>query len=425
MIAAALVAACPAHAENRIDLIRPDAPERAMRGEHVVGVRTMGFTDPDRPDVVNAPAEGDIPVADRTLTVEVWYPAADGTEPGGTYAALLRDGTTEVELRGFAARGAAPAEGRFPLVIISHGYPGNRFLMSHLGENLASKGYVAVAADHPDSTYDDMGLFASTLVNRPVDQAFLLEAMAGLDDEIGAITDAGATGIVGYSMGGYGALIFGGAGVSDTALTRTEPERYVAPRDMLARNAAGSPEHAELVDERVKAIVAIGPWGRNRDYWDAEGLAKLEKPLLIVAGGQDDVSEYPAIREIFDETTGTDRYLLTFEGANHNAAAPIPAPMEAWEVSESMGRAPFDHYADAVWDNVRMNNVLQHFTTAFFDLHLRDDPEAADYLDVVEDAGDGVWSLDEAGEPTAEHSYWTGFPERTAKGLRLERRGAE
>ena len=62
--------------------------------------------------------------------------------------------------------------GSFPLVLISHGYPGNRFLMSHLGENLASKGYVAVSADHPDSTYDDMGAFSSTLVNRPVDQAF-------------------------------------------------------------------------------------------------------------------------------------------------------------------------------------------------------------------------------------------------------------
>jgi predicted dienelactone hydrolase len=61
-----------------------------------------------------------------------------------------------VTLSGRAARDAAPAEGEFPLVIISHGYPGNRFLLSHLGENLASKGYVTVSIDHPDSTYDDM-----------------------------------------------------------------------------------------------------------------------------------------------------------------------------------------------------------------------------------------------------------------------------
>jgi len=35
-------------------------------------------------------------------------------------------------------------------VIISHGYPGNRFLLSHLAENLASKGFVVAAPDHPD-----------------------------------------------------------------------------------------------------------------------------------------------------------------------------------------------------------------------------------------------------------------------------------
>ena len=62
----------------------------------------------------------------------------------------------------------------FPLVIISHGYPGNRFLMSHIGENLASKGFVTVSIDHKDSTYDDQKAFGSTLYNRPFDQLFVL-----------------------------------------------------------------------------------------------------------------------------------------------------------------------------------------------------------------------------------------------------------
>ncbi|MCK0167916.1 dienelactone hydrolase [Jannaschia sp. S6380] len=419
------VQSAPLAAENRIDLIRPDAPERAALGDYVVGVRTMSFTDPDRLDIVAA-TEDAAPTADREITVEIWYPAADGTAPGGSYTALLRDGTTEVTLTGSAARDADPAQGeRFPLVLLSHGYPGNRFLMSHLGENLASKGYVVVSADHPDSIYSDMGPFPSTLVNRPVDQAFLLDAMAGLDDEIGAITDADRTGVVGYSMGGYGALIFGGAGLSQSAVERREPAHYNAPGDLLARNAAGSAAHADLIDPRLKAIVAIGPWGRNRDFWDADGLARLETPLLLVAGGEDDVSEYPAIREIFEETSGTNRYLLTLEGANHNAAAPIPAPREAWEVSESLGRAPFDHYADAIWDNVRMNNILQHFTTAFFAIHLKGFSDAADYFDLVENAEDGVWSMTESGDPAADHTYWTGFPDRSAKGLRLEQRLAE
>ena len=412
--------ATTAGAQNPIDQIRPDAPELARHGDHAVGVRTMSFVDPNRIDIVNTTADGTPPTYDREIQVEVWYPAQSGTEPGGTYETVLRDGETAVTLTGMAARDAAPAEGSFPLVVISHGYPGNRFLMSHLGENLASKGYVAVSVDHPDSIYSDLGAFGSTLVNRPVDQAFVVESMAELDDEIGAITDVERTGVIGYSMGGYGALIFGGAGVSKEAVMRTEPERYVPPQELLARNAAGSQSHADLIDPRVQAVVAIGPWGRNRDFWNAEGLAGFEKPLLLVAGGEDDVSEYPAIREIFEETTGTTRHLLTFEGANHNAAAPMPAPENAWEVSETLGWAPFEHYADAVWDNVRMNNILQHFTTAFMDLHLKDDETRADYLDLVEVAEDGVWSMSEEGTPQDDHTYWSGFPERTAKSLRFE-----
>ncbi len=414
------LAATPLAAENRIDQIRPDAPELAALGAFPVGVETMTFTDPDRVDVLAA-TDDSAPTAPRALTVEIWYPAAPGTASGGSYTALLRDGVTEVELQGQAARGADPADGSFPLVLISHGYPGNRFLMSHLGENLASKGYVTVSIDHPDSTYDDQGPFPSTLVNRPVDQAFIVDAMAALDGPIGAIVDDDAVGVVGYSMGGYGALIFGGGGLSQSAIDRREPAAFNAPGDLLARHLAGSEAHAALQDDRVQALVAIGPWGRNRDFWDADGLAGIETPLMIVAGGVDDVSSYPAMRSIFEETTGTDRLLLTFENANHNAAAPMPAPAESYAVSEPLGWAPFEHYADPVWDNVRMNNILAHFVTAFLDQHLKGEAAKADFLDLVPNASDGVWEVDDSGTEGPGHTYWKGFPNRSAAGLRLER----
>ena len=74
-----------------------------------------------------------------------------------------------------------PAAGPYPLLIISHGYPGNRFLLSHLAENLASKGYVVASIDHTDSTYSDQAAFGSTLLNRPLDQLFVLNEMARLN----------------------------------------------------------------------------------------------------------------------------------------------------------------------------------------------------------------------------------------------------
>lgn len=412
----ALVAASPVLAqENPITLVRPDAPELAAFGGMPTGVRTMTFTRPDVVDVVNSTDDA-MARADREITVEVFYPAAPDTEPGGTYTAFLRDGETEVTLTGRAARDAAPAEGSYPLVLISHGYPGNRFLMAHLAENLASKGYVAASIDHPDSTYSDMGAFGSTLYNRPQDQSFVLDTMASLDGEIGAIVDAERTGLVGYSMGGYGALIFSGAGIEDG----DRPERYTAPGDLLSELAVGGERLAEIQDDRLAAVVAIGPWGRNRDFWSGDGLSRIDVPLMIVAGGVDDVSEYDAIRKIFEETTGTTRHLLTFDSANHNAAAPMPAPAEAWA-----DPSIYAHYADAVWDNVRMNNILQHFVTAFMDLNLKGDDAKSAYLDLTERAEDGVWAVAEDGTEEPQHTYWEGFPERTAKGLRFETRAPE
>ena len=414
------ILATPTFAENRIDTIRPDAPALAAYGEHAVGVRQFELTNPNQIDIVNTTPEN-APAYDRPLTVEVWYPAAKGTKAGGTYEGVnLRAASIQVALKGQAVRDAAPAtSGKFPLIVISHGYPGNRFLMAHLGENLASKGYVTVSIDHTDSTYADQNAFGSTLLNRPLDQDFVVETFAdfsGTSPELAAIIDGETVGVIGYSMGGYGALIYGGAGVTQAS---TEYP-WGTPNGLLTRHLAGSDTHASMPNDKVKAIISIAPWGKNTGFWDADGLSGFKKPLMLMAGSVDDVSVYSALRAIFAETTGTKRHLLTFENANHNAGAPMPSPKEGYQMVEGMDFAPFEHYADAVWDNTRMNNIAQHFATAFMDLHLKGDDSKAAYLDLIENAADGVTKMDDAGKPTDEHTYWEGFPARTAAGLKFE-----
>ncbi len=410
------LAATSLAAENRIDTVRPDAPELAAFGTFPIGVQSLDLSHADQLDVVNI-VDGSRPTYDRPLTVEVWYPAADGTPAGGTYTTKIRDGHTDTTLTGSAARDAAPASGaRFPLIVISHGYPGNRMLMSHLGENLASKGYVTVSIDHTDSTYSTQGAFGSTLLNRPIDQRFVIDQMAALDGPLGDIIDTANTGVIGYSMGGYGALIFAGAGLSDAAMEWS----WGTPAGILTPNKAGSDTHEALIDERVKAVIAFGPWGMNHGFWDAGGLSRVEKPVMIIAGGVDDVSSYPAMRQIYEGLSGTTRHLLTFEAANHNAGAPMPAPLESYAPSEHIDFIPFEHYADAVWDNVRMNNISQHFATAFMDLHLKSDAEKASFFDLIPHAADGVTAVDDSGQPTSDHTYWTGFAPRTAQGLTFE-----
>ena len=339
---------------NRIDLTRPDAPALAGYGPHSVGVETLHLVHPGQVDVAGMT---DSPTRyDRPLTIERWFPAVPQTGDLLPYHTLLRDGQTPTILHGQARRGARQAKGAFPLVILSHGYPGNRYLMAHFGEKLASRGYVVASIDHTDSTYDNKAPLASTLVNRPLDTGFVTRAMM-------AYADCDRVAIIGYSMGGYGALVSAGAGISDAALAMEEAPRF----DLWAQH------RAPVVDPALKAIIPIGPWGRQRGLWDAKGLAGVRVPMLVMAGSDDMISGYDdGMRKIFAEAVNADRHLLTFQHAGHNAAAPIPAPVESWAPSPWLDFVPFEHYADAVWDGVAMNNAAQHFATAFLDLHLKD-----------------------------------------------------
>lgn len=430
-LAFALALTAPAGAlaqTNRVDAVTPMAPELAAYGPSAIGVRTIQARDANRVDILNTKDGGPTSRYDRTLTLEVWYPAtlAAGQTRGGDYTGVMtRDGVTVVTLHGQAVRDAAPAarEGGYPLVVISHGYPGNRFLLSHLAENLASKGYVVVSADHKDSTYDDQKAFASTLYNRPLDQLFIVREMARLGAKgsgsfLAGLVDASRTGLVGYSMGGYGLVNALGAGFSKAVVSMPG----APPNGLLAERTAAHPAYAASIDPRIKAAIAIAPWGMQLGAWDAEGLKGIRTPVLFVAGSADDVSGYEkGTRAVFEGAVNTDRYLLTFANAGHNAGAPIPAPAEVW-ASHGGQPAGFSHYADPVWDTARMNNILDHFATAYFDLLLKGQTDRRAYLDVVPSGAEGVYAVDREGKPTPAHTYWKGFERKTAVGLRLEHR---
>jgi len=408
--------------ENRIDIVRPDAPDLAAFGDYDIGVRTVQFTDSDRIDILNTPRGGEAALYDRSLTVEIWYPADIGSSvPAGTYSAITRNPAITATLSGRAVR-EANVDGSgapYPLVIISHGYPGNRYLLSHLGENLASKGYVVASIDHAESTYDDQQAFTSTLYNRPLDQRFILDSMAGLAEDSASfayqLLDADRTGVVGYSMGGYGLVNNLGGGYSDEIV----PSFMAPPNELLHEHATGNPDYRDGLDDRILAGFAVAPWGMNAGFWRPEDLAGIEVPTFYLAGSVDTVAGYEnGVRAIFENAINSERYLLTFINAGHNAGAPYPLPMEILNAEDQTGAG---HYTDPVWDTVRMNNIMDHFMTAYFDLHLKNDESKKVYLDLIENGADGVFS-ESQGVRDAEHTYWEGFQQGGAVGLRLEHR---
>lgn len=409
----AVTLASPLFAQNRIDGQAANAPELSAYGTFDVGVRQLNFVNPGQLDVV-AMSNGAAPgtTYDRPLSIEMWYPALTGSTGPTVLNANMRDGTP-IELQGRAVRDATPAAGSdaHPLVILSHGFPGNRFLMSHLAENLASKGYVVASIDHTDSRYvddratlvDGLNRFPSTLVNRSYDQLFVLNQLAALNDDatsdLAGKIDVNNTGLIGYSMGGYGALITVGGGLTEGFANNP----FFPSGGALAAHVDGTPTHDALPDPRIKTAVAIGPWGQQFGAWDPEGLSGIDIPLLFIAGAEDTVSQYETgVRKIWEDTTNSDRALLTFEEAGHNAFAPIPAPAESFgRVVPTATGGSFDaseHYTEPKWeDHVLMNNIGQHFVTAWLDLELKGDTSRGDYLNILANGSDGPWLGFEAG----------------------------
>lgn len=427
----AVAATTPLAAENRIDGQSPNAPALSAYGNLPVGVRQLNLVNKDQVNILAidpaAPKPSVLPTYDRPLTVDVWYPSVEGATGDTSISTILRDGTTAITLEGRAVRDAVPAGGTAPapLVLLSHGYPGNRFLLSHLAENLASKGYVVASIDHTDSTYGDVGAFGSTLVNRSLDQLFVLNEMARLNNDVSSAfagrIDTDNTGLVGYSMGGYGAVITAGGGVTEASVGYPRG----GPQGTLGIHQAGSATHEALPDPRIKTAIAIGPWGNQFGFWDAAGLAGIEIPMMFIAGSNDTVSNYAAgIRGIFEGAVNVDRALLTFEGGGHNVAAPIPAPEESFYFNNALGFNISEHYTDPVWDTVFSNNVGQHFMTSWLDLYLKADLNKSVYLDLIENGDDGVWSQNPDGTFNADHTYWAGFKDGTADGLQFEVRQA-
>ena len=243
-------------APHRIDGMRPDAPARAPFGRFAVGRETLRLTNPD---VVNAVAleTGEGPARyDRPMTLSLFYPARGPVEPS-PMDSLLRDGTTRIQLLGQSAEGAPVADegAGFPLILISHGWPGNRFLLSHLAENLATKGYVVAALDHTDSTYEDQREAFCTVVHRPVDLHFALDALADMAAEgthpVLSRTTTERVGVIGYSMGAYGVLTAQGGLLSPAALANV-PEAFAAALTDYT-TAAENPDLALQPDPRIAA----------------------------------------------------------------------------------------------------------------------------------------------------------------------------
>jgi predicted dienelactone hydrolase len=403
-----------------------NAPELARLGTHAVGVKTLVLVDKDQVDVIAFdPKTGVAPKRDRSLTVDLWYPATPGKGAtpetySGAMDAEPPAKPTPFKMPGIAFRNAAFAPGRFPLIVVSHGYGNATVGMSWLTENLASKGYVVAAIRHEDAYLNPAG-FPNAVVRRPLDIAFVTRELQRTLGEAGSV-DPTRTVLIGYSMGGYGVLTAGGG-----TLDPQSPLAGMVPGGILAPYVRGGAASEAMRAPNVKAVVAISPAGGALGAWGATGLEGVTSPLLLISGDRDRTVDYKSgARTFFDTATRSNRYLLTFHNGGHALGlGPAPAEMKASLWDE-------DWFEDPVWRKERLIGINLHFITAFLDLYVKGDASRGAYINgLIEESSQGEWPS--APVNTAWGAYspggegitlWKGFQRRHAEGLSLMHRDA-
>lgn len=225
------------------------------------------------------------------LAAVSFRPASEASAGAGASA---RSGAQTIEFvdpihdRSLTASFWPPSGGdRSHLVVLSHGFGGDRTSHSYLGEELALEGYAVVAPTHPDLAgleSGDDGL--DPLILRPrhlalaIDAAELQTATVGSFDHIT---------VIGHSLGGYSALRVIGAEASISGVERhcsaNGADPILCPSQAWDRFEALTAHEPGNFDERVDRVVLLAPgYG---PLFAVEELTVIDLPILVLKAAKD------------------------------------------------------------------------------------------------------------------------------------------
>lgn len=231
-----------------------------------------------------------------------------------------------------------------PLVVLSHGFGGNRKFLSYLARHLASYGLTVAAVEHPGSNTNAVGtsdtqnlaqlLKPTEFIDRPKDVSFMLNELAKLNTQPGQLQgklNTEKVTVIGHSLGGYTALALVGGEVDLEELRKFCKDSLnigEAPGDWLQCAAASLKERKlRLQDQRIKSAIALNPLVGN--LFGKKGLIQVTKPVLMLTGTEDALT--PALKhqiEPFTQLRG-EKYLLTAIGGTHLSISDPTYPTSA------------------------------------------------------------------------------------------------
>ena len=353
--------------------IRPDAPPYAIRGSHAAG--TMDYVvEPD---------------SERPIITTIWYPAVMPEDMGGMEPEIiytLFPAMPDLTAVGHAILDAEQdtANGPYPLILVSHGSPGSRFVMPYLGEHLASYGFVVISMDHVGDTMMDKHDFQYAFYNRTLDVTRTIDAAEELTAAGGLLAgmiDTEHVGMTGLSMGGMTSLLEGGAAfnlIQFDKICSMRPDAEEACKwtenigDLATAAGLDSVPNGlwpVWADPRIDAIMPLVP---GPEVIGAEGAASVSVPTLLILGSNDTTVPTEFVGYPIWEGLGTDsKTLVDFINGNHAFGVVSCA------ASPRLGQLAWGWCSDPVWDMDRAHDLIDHFATAFFLSQFKDDADAA------------------------------------------------
>ncbi|MFC7452563.1 alpha/beta hydrolase family protein [Insolitispirillum peregrinum] len=214
-----------------------------------------------------------VPAAAAAVEAVVWYPteAEESRWQAGPFDVA-------------ATLDAPMAAGRFPVVLVSHGRRGGSLNHRELAASLAREGFVVVAPTHVgDAAGKPLARSqAQVLMDRPQQASAALEALLH-DDRFASRADPDRVGMIGYSAGGYTALVLAGA-KPDFVLADRYCKTLSGTEDGACRAGGSASVSAELAswiaptEPRLKALVLLDPLAI---MFDAAALAPVGIPVLL------------------------------------------------------------------------------------------------------------------------------------------------
>jgi len=229
----------------------------------------------------------------RPLDVTIWYPTLQNSASISVAENIAFVGTKVI-------KDASTPPKKHPLVLLSHGYRGGWRNLNWLANELAIKGFVVAAPNHPGTTtFDHSALQASQWWQRPNDLVRVLDHLLE-DTAWRTVVDTESVSAIGHSMGGWSVMQLVGAQL-DRNTFQKQCRLYPNPRTCglgnelgLTSPQPGEPKYFNFYDPRIKKAVILD-LGLARSF-SIESMSKVNTPVLILGAGID-IGDLPQTME--------------------------------------------------------------------------------------------------------------------------------